>query len=171
MVLAEEGGAVAVEAQRLGERADVVGALAGVAGEGGGDLGDAAHVVHVVVAAGEQRGARGRAERGGVELVVAKAVGGEGFGGRHVDGAAEGARHAEAHVVDEDDDDVGRAFGRLDFEARRRRGVAGVEDGAVRIVGLGDGETGAVHRVRIGACGGAHGGPFEHSFCIQFGLR
>ena len=54
---------------------------------------------------------------------------GQAIGRRHVDRPAEGARHAEAHVVDEDDQDVRRALGRLHLEARRRRGLAGVEFG------------------------------------------
>jgi hypothetical protein len=36
----------------------------------------------------------------------------------------------------------------------------------VRIVGLGDGETGAVHRVCGCFCGEAHGSPFEH-LCLR----
>ena len=136
MVLAEEGGAITVQAQHLRERRDVVRPLPGVTRKRRGDFGDAAHVVHVVVAAGEQGRARGRAERGGVELVVAQSLAGEAVGIRHAHRPTEGARHAEAHVVHEDDEHVGRTRGSLDLEARRRLGVAGVEHRAVRVVRL-----------------------------------
>ena len=43
---------------------------------------------------------------------------------------------AEADVVDQEDDDVGRALRRLHLEARRRLGVARVELGLAGIVGL-----------------------------------
>ena len=109
VVLAEEAGAVAVQAQHLRQRRDVVRPLSRVAREGRGRFGDAAHVVHVVVAAGEQGRPRRRADRGGVELVVAQPLAGEAFGRRHVHRPAEGAGHAEAHVVHEDDEHVGRA--------------------------------------------------------------
>ena len=55
-------------------------------------------------------------------------------------GAAERARVAEADVVDQKDDDVGRALRRLHLEPRRRLGIARVELGGVRIVGLRDGQ-------------------------------
>ena len=100
VVLAEEAGAVAVEAQHLGERRHVVRALPRVARERRGRLGDPAHVVHVVVAAAEQRRPRRRADRRRVELVVAQPRLRQAVGGRHVDRPAERARHAEAHVVD-----------------------------------------------------------------------
>ena len=46
-----------------------------------------------------------------MKLVVAEPPAGQGVGGRRVDGPAEGARHPEAHVVDEDHDDVRSASG------------------------------------------------------------
>ena len=51
-------------------------------------------------------------------------------------GAAERARVAEADVVDQKDDDVRRALGRLHLEPRRRLGIARVELGGARIVRL-----------------------------------
>ena len=140
VVLAEEGGAVTVQAQHLRERRDAVGALPRVARKPRGGFGDAAHVVHVVVAAGEQGRPRGRAERRGVELVVAQSLVGEAVGGRHAHRSAEGARHAEAHVVHEHDEHIRRARGRLDLEARRSLGIAGVEHRAVRVVRFRDGQ-------------------------------
>ena len=134
VVLAEEAGTVAVQAQHLRQRCDVVRSLSRVAREGSGRFGDAAHVVHVVVAAGEQCGPRRRTDRGGVELIVAQPVRGETLGGRHAHRSAESTGHAEAHVVHEDDEHVRRSCGRLDLEARRRCGIAGVEHCAVRVV-------------------------------------
>ena len=148
VALAVGGGAVAVEAQHLGERRHVVRALAGVARERGGRLGDAGHVVRVVIAAVQQRRARRRADRRVVEGVVAQPLLRQAIGGRHVHRPAESARDAEAHVVDQDEQHVGRALGRLHLEARRRRGVADVELRDRRIARLRDRQHGAVHRRR-----------------------
>src|SRR5260370_20824128 len=58
-----------------------------------------------------------RAECRGVELVVAKPGIRQALHRRHVDGTAECTRLAEPHVVDKNDEDIGR-FGRcLDLEA------------------------------------------------------
>ena len=100
MILAEEAGAVAVQAQHLGQRRDVVRSLPGVAGKCRGDLGDASHVVHVMISTREQRRPRRRAQSRGVKLVEAQALAGKRLCGRHVDRTAEGTRHSEAHVVD-----------------------------------------------------------------------
>jgi hypothetical protein len=74
VVLAEPGGRVAI----VGEDAPD-GRVLGpddrvVAGEAGGELADLAEADSMVVAAGDQRGARRRAQRGRVELRVAQAV-------------------------------------------------------------------------------------------------
>ena len=148
VVLAEEAGAVAVQPQHLGERRDVVRALPRVARKRGRCLGDATHVVHVVVTAAEQRRPRRRADRRRVELVVAQPRLGQAVGRRHVDRPPERARDAEAHVVDQHDQDVRRPVGRFHLEARRRRGLAGIELGLVRVVRLPDRQHRAVK------CGG-----------------
>ena len=70
VTLAELRGRVAVEFERQRERRLGVGQHRAVAGRGGRDLGDAAHADRVVVAAGEQRLARRRAQRRGVEARV-----------------------------------------------------------------------------------------------------
>ena len=74
VALAELRGRVAVQLQRLGERRRRVRPDRAVAGRGGRDLGDPAHADRVVVAAGEQRLPRRRAERGRVEAVVLEPV-------------------------------------------------------------------------------------------------
>jgi len=68
-----------------------------------------------------------------MELVVAQPVVGEAIDGWHVNRPAERARHAEAHVVDEDDEDVRRSLGRLHLETGWRCGLPGVEFGDRRI--------------------------------------
>lgn len=151
MVFAEGGGAVAVQPQHLGKGCDAVGARAGLSGEGGGGFGDGAEVIGVVIASGEQRGTRGRAERGGVKVVVAQAIAGEAFGGRHVNGSAECAGLSESHVVDQDDQNVWSASWSLDLETRRSFDLAGIELGDVRIVGLGDRQHRAVRRGVLGS--------------------
>ena len=108
--LAEGGGLVAVVAQDLGHGGGRHRHDAGVAVPVHRALGDGAGADALVVAPGEQRGARGRADRGGVEPVVADAVVGEAAEGRRVDRAAERVGQAEAHVVEQDDQDVGRVL-------------------------------------------------------------
>ena len=65
--------AIAVVLEDAADGRLVLGDDAVVAGEAGGLLGDHAEAGRVMVAAGDQRGARRRAERGGVELRVAQA--------------------------------------------------------------------------------------------------
>ena len=136
VILSERGRAVAVLAQNLGQRRDAERPRAGVARERRGDFHDRARVVRMVVAAGQQRHARGRAEGRGVKAVVLEPLAGKAVERRHGNGAAERARVAEADVIDQEDDDVGRALRRLHLEPRRRLGVTRVELSGARIVGL-----------------------------------
>ena len=66
-----------------------------------------------MIASGDECGTRGAAEGGGVEAVVAKAFGREAVHRGGGDATAEGAVLAEAAVVDEDEEDVGRTLGGL----------------------------------------------------------
>jgi hypothetical protein len=117
VVLAEPRRGIAVVEQDAADRGLVLADDAVVAGEAGRLLGDHAEAGRVVVAPGDQRGARRRAQRGGEDAVVAQAFVGDAVHGRRRDDAAEGARHAEAGVVGDDQQHVGRALGRHD--ARR----------------------------------------------------
>jgi hypothetical protein len=123
VALAELGGRVAVQLQRLRERGAVLGPDRVVAGCRGRDLGDAAHADGVVVPSGEQRLTRGRAERGRMEAVVLEAVRRKSFGVGCRDRPAEGARGSKADVVDQDDQHVRRALRGPDRLDRRIRGV------------------------------------------------
>ncbi len=160
MRLAEGCGAIAVQPQHLRQRRHAVRALAGLPGEGGGGLRDRAHVVRMMVSTAEQRGPRRRAKRRSVELVVAQAGVGQALHRRHVDGPAEGARLAEPHVVDQHDEDVGRAGRRLDLESWRRCGIASIEHRARRGLRLRDRQHRAVgrqHHLRGRGPLGSHG--------------
>ncbi len=98
-----------------------------VAGETGRHFGDGSRVDRVVVASGENGGAGRGAKRRRVEAVVAQSFVRETLQGRSLDRAAEGARLAETHVVEQDQQHVGRAGGR----GRRRNDVRfGVSVGA-----------------------------------------
>src|SRR5690242_15074059 len=92
-----------------------------------------------------------RAERSGVKAVVLQPAGGQLFKVRSLAGSAEGAGRREAHVVEQDDQYVGCAFGgtqRLD-RRKLRIGVFGVI-GCEADVWLGrNGKDGT--RMRIGA--------------------
>ena len=80
-------------------------------------LRDHAEAHRVVVATGDQRRPRGRAERGGVELRVAQPRLRDPVQRRRRDDASKGAVDAIALVVGHDEQHVGRALGRHD--ARR----------------------------------------------------
>ena len=153
VVLPEGGGRVAVVPQHLRQRGHALGTLPGVSREGRRGLRDRAHVVHVMVAAGEQRGPRGRAKRRGVEIVVPQPLPCQSIHGRHVDGSAERAGLAEPHVVDEDDEHVRGAGRRLDLESWGRRCVPRIQHGAVRVSGFRDRQHRPFRR-RNDACGG-----------------
>ena len=142
--LAEGAGAVAVEPQHFRQGRNAVRDLPGVAREGRRALHDRAGVDGVVVAAGLERVACRRAQRRGVEVVEAQAGLGKLVHRRRADGAAERARPAEADVVDQHDDDVGCALGRLDLEPRRWLGVARVQFAVGRWFGLRDRQDRAI---------------------------
>jgi len=151
--------AVPIVAEHRGQRRDAGGALAGGAGKGGGHFHHQGGVAGVVIAPGEQGGPRRRTDPGGVEVVVDEALPGEPVQGRHVDGAPERGGLAETHVVDEDDEDVGSAGGRLDLERGWGRGSTGVQHGAVRVIGFRDGQGGPVGcglRLRLRRSGQRH---------------
>ena len=111
--LAERGGLVAVVAEDLGDGGGRLRHDAGVAVPVDGALGDGARADALVVAPGQESGARGRADRRGVEPVVPDPLVGEAAEGRRVDRAAEGVGGPEAHVVDQDDQDVRRVLGEV----------------------------------------------------------
>ena len=160
VVLAERTGAVTVEAQHFGHGGDALRTNAGVTGKGRGHLHDGAGIVAVVVVAGENGRACGRAQRGGVEAVVLQSVRRQLLERWHVDGAAEGAAVPEADVVDQYHQHVGGTLRRVHLEAGRRGGVARVQFGDGRGTRLTDGQHGAVVAIGDGGFGRFFNGVF-----------
>jgi hypothetical protein len=123
VVLAVPGGVVAVLLEHFGEGAGALRHERVIAGIAGAHLHDDAGGGGVVVAPREQRRARGRAESRGVELRVVQPRLGHpvqcGRGNR----PTEGAGRAEAGVVDENEQNIRRALGRMNFLGEVRRGV------------------------------------------------
>ena len=105
---AEGGGFVAVVLQDLGNRRGGLGNDAGVTVPIHRALGDRAAADTLMVAPGKQSRAGGRTDGGGVKAVVADAFVAEAGQRRRMGKAAEGVRHSEAGVVNENDEDVGR---------------------------------------------------------------
>ena len=105
--LAEPAGDVAVLLEDARQGGAAARPRARVAGERAGELGDGAHADAVVVAAGEHRGPRRRADGGDVEPVVGEPHLPHAGEVRGRDAAAEGVGAAEAGVVDEDEQHVG----------------------------------------------------------------
>ena len=125
--LAEPGGRVAVALKRPDERSAVLRHARAVAGERAGELADRPEADGVVVAARQQGGPGGRAQRDDVEAVVPEALVGDPRHRRRRDGPAERRRVAEARVVDQHEQHVRRALRR-----RRRHVDRPVGDGRVQ---------------------------------------
>src|SRR5206468_2774218 len=137
VVLAEGSRAVPVESQHLRERRDALRPDAGIAGERGGQLHDGARVVDVVIAAGQERRARRGAKRRRVEIVETQAAGRQLVQSRHLDRAAEGARLAEADVVQRTTTTFGAAWGA--FTSKRAGGLTSRALSSVTTGGCGSG--------------------------------
>lgn len=116
VVFAEPRGAVAVVGKDFANGAYAARHQAVVAGEGRRELHDDAGGGHMVVAPGDQRCTRRRADRRGVEAVVAHALLGHAVKVGCWNGAAEGLGGAEAHVVHQHHQHVGSALWRLNFQ-------------------------------------------------------
>src|SRR5262249_54508694 len=114
----------------------------------GAALDDDAGADRVVVAAGEQGGPCRRAERRGVKTVVDQPGPGELIQVRRRHRSAEGATHAEADVVEQDQQDVWRALGGPDrLGIARRRVLVRLADLALELR-IGPGELAAVGGLR-----------------------
>ena len=109
MPFADHVVAIAVRPQHLRQRARLARDLAAIAGIAAVEIGEAADADGMVVASGQQRCARGRAHRGGVEAGVAQAFGREPVDGRRPDRRAVAAEIGKADIVEQHDQDVGRA--------------------------------------------------------------
>ncbi len=126
---AEGIGVVALLLQDLRQHAVLERHIAVAARIAGRALGNAGHGVGVVVAAREDARARGRAERRGVHVDVAQAVGGQGVQVRRADRAAEAPELAEASVVQHDEQHIGCALaGPVGLGPRRLGHVEGSAD-------------------------------------------
>ena len=124
VTLAELRGGVAIQLERPRQRRHRVGQHRAVARRASRNLGDAAHANGMVVSAGQQRLARGRTQRGGVEAIELQPARCQFFRGWRLAGPAKGAGCAEADVVDQDNQDVGSALGwsqSLDWRELRGR--------------------------------------------------
>ena len=111
--LAEPRRRVAVALKRPDERGAVLRHARGVAGERAGELADRPEADRVMVAARQQSGTRRRAQRGDVEAVVPEALLGHPRHRRRRNGPAERRRVPEPRVVDQHQQHVRRAVGRL----------------------------------------------------------
>ena len=119
VALAELGRVVAVELEGLRQGRHGVGPYRAVARRPGGDLRDAGHACGVVVAAGQQRLPRRRADGRSMETGVLQAFRRQILRVRRRARAAEGARSAKPAVVNQDNQDVGRALRRAQIRDRR----------------------------------------------------
>ncbi len=125
--LPERGRAVSVVPQDPRQRRAVPRQDRGVAREPAGEFADRSEPDRVVVPPGQQRRARRRAQRGDMEAVVAQPSLGDAGVVRRLDRAAERARVPESGIVDENQQDVRRAFGRRRMSDEVPIGLRSVE--------------------------------------------
>ena len=126
VILAEPRRAVAVVLEDAADRRLIALDDAVVTGVTGGLLGDHAETDRVMVAPGDQRRARGRAQRRRVEVRVAQAIGSDPVKIGRWNHATEGARSAVAGIVSDDQQYVRGSLGRLDAGGPIGRGLSGV---------------------------------------------
>ena len=123
--LADAEGVVAVLQQHLADHRPVEGQDAVVARVAGGGLGDRRQAERVVVAPGQDAAPRRRAERRGVHVGVAQAVGGQAVDDGRLDQPAEAGELPVADVVQHEEEHVGRALRRARRLRPGRRGLRG----------------------------------------------
>ena len=130
VALAELGRAVPVQLERERDGGLRVGPHAAVARRRGCCLRDRAHTHRVVVPTRHHRGAGRSTQGSGMEAVVPQTSCRKAFGNRSACGPTERAGCSEPDVVEEDDQDVRRAFRWNQRFDRRKRRV-----GVLRVVG------------------------------------
>ena len=123
VALAELGGGVAVQLQRLRQRRLVLRADRAVPGRRRGDLGDPTHPHRMMVPTGQQRLPGRRTQRRRVEPGVAQPTLGEPLEVRRVDRAAERRRRTETRIIEQDHQHVRRTRRRPQRNDRRKRRV------------------------------------------------
>ena len=111
MPFAEGGGLVAVVAQGLGEGGGGFGDHAQIAVPVHGALGNGPVTDALMIAPRQQRCSSGRANRRGVEPVVADALVRHARKRGRADHAAVRVRQAKSHIVEQHDEDIGRILG------------------------------------------------------------
>jgi len=79
-----------------------------------------------MIPTGDERGPRRRAQRGGVNVVVAQTVIRDAIHRGRWDDAAEGARHAKSGVIRDDEQHVRRFLGRHDARRPPRFRLQGI---------------------------------------------
>jgi hypothetical protein len=109
---AEHVVAVAVRPQHLGDGAGFACDLAAIARIAAVEIGEAADADGVMIASGQQCRTRRRAHRRGVEAGIAQARRRESIDGRRRDRRTVAAEIREADIVEQNDEDVRRAFWR-----------------------------------------------------------
>ena len=145
VALAELRGRVPVQLEDLRQRRGRVGTDPVVARRRRRELGDATHPDRMVIATGEQRLTRRRAQRSRVEPGVLQPSRGEPLRDRSVARPTERARRREADVVEQHDEHVRRARGRTQLLGRReaRRRILRVvgDQPRIRLMRIRDGQV------------------------------
>lgn len=155
MAFAELGRGVAVELQSEGQGRAGVGPHGGAARGRCREFRDVPHARAVMVAARKQSLAGGRAKGGGVKAVVLQPMGGQPLKDGGVAGTTEGAGGTKAHVVQDNQQDVGRSCRgpQIANQGVAAVGIPGTQRGGAHDRPIGDGQHLAGKGVMTG-----HGG-------------
>ena len=125
MVLPEPRRVVAIAPQDFPDGAAALGHQRIVAGITRGHLGDDARAGGVMVASADERRARGRAKRRGMERIVTQTGSRQLVIGRRGNRSAERGRRTPAHIIGHDEQDIWSALGRVNILGKVRRGLRG----------------------------------------------
>src|SRR5579872_3653371 len=112
MALAELRRRVTIEFEGFGERCAAVRQKRVITGRSAGDFCDSAHADRVMIASGKHCLSRGRAQSCSVKAVEFEAARGQKLSVWCVTRAAEGAGGTKAGVVNQDEENIGRALRR-----------------------------------------------------------
>ena len=137
--------AVTIEAHHFGYRRNPVRNFSSVARKSGRRLHDRAGIGLMMVSTGLQRVPRRRAERRRVKVVVAQTASRQAIHRGRINRPTKRCGRAEAHVIDQYNDNVRCTLGRLNVEQWRCLDIANVELLELGRIRLGNGKVGSVY--------------------------
>ena len=145
MPLAESTRAVTIEAHHFGQRRNSVRDFSGVTRKSRRRLHNRAGIGLMMVSTGLQRVPRWRAECRCVKVVVAQAAGGQAIHRGRINRATERRGRTKANIINQDNNDIRCALGRLNREQRGCLDITHVELLKLRRIRFSNRKVGTVY--------------------------